>query len=379
MIRFVLLVISVLGVAQIPSRVHAQLFSEAQGWGIKNKGPASANGLVYFIRGYSNDILPGWNLVPYFLRSLNADGWDVIINRINPKHTPNRALGWPESRRAEIAQAIREAEQKLRNFRRQGYKTIIGAGHSFGAWTLLEVGARNGALVDELILSAPSAHARSLTQKGQPNPLFYELSAASKDRFSKLRTPTFVALFKDDEYEAPRRAELVSSVVAKNKMIYLVDRPAGFAGHFSAWTPIFDLIYGDCIAKLVQRAVLEACTRSVDANADWRSILGYDQIPTVMRKPVDASTLLGKQFVRYGLGHQNTFVTLQSNETVNVMSPMTRQRVALKTAATGRDGTSTFCLGSDCGRLVKWNDDVLLEFDVKGDALRYWWLREPPT
>jgi hypothetical protein len=285
-------------------------------------------------------------------------------------------LGWPEWRRAEIATAILEAEQKLSKLRRQGYRTVIGAGHSFGAWTLLEVATRNEGFVDQLILSAPSAHGKRHTRRGQSNPLFYELSAASKDRFSKLRTPTFVALFRGDEFEAPGRAEMVGSVAAKNKMIYLVDRPEAFAGHFSAWTPIFDFVYGDCIAKLLQREALEVCTRNMDPNTDWRSVLGYDQIAAPMRTPIDASTLSGRQFVRYGLGHEESFVT-QTEQTVSVLSRRGTQRVPLKTSQKGSAEISTYCLGNACGRLVRWNADVLLEFDVKGDDLRYWWLREP--
>jgi len=62
---------------------------------VNELGPAEARGVIYSIRGYS----PGkhapdrFGILPYFLKSLNAAGWDVIGARVpasEPDPGPSR-------------------------------------------------------------------------------------------------------------------------------------------------------------------------------------------------------------------------------------------------------------------------------------------------
>lgn len=359
----------------LSSNAQADLLAEVPGWGIRNRGPSEAKGVIYFVRGYNLENYDGWHQIPYFLRTLNADGWDVVIDRIRPGYEPPKSLGWPQWRRAEIAQAARHVTMRVSSFRRAGYKRVVGAGHSFGAWVMLGASVGDPKLVDQLILSAPSAHGKVLTLRGTPNVLYQQLASESESQFSKLKTPTFVGLFKGDEFEPPRRADLVKKVVAGNKSIYMVDRPAAFTGHFSAYSPVFDFIYGECLARLLDSRDMASCAREELTSDDWRAVASFGQAAARLRA-VSPDALIGKSFVRYGLGRPSSFVFLQSKTDVKVMFADDSETEKLRLTAAGNGEPLTACIAADCGRLVMWDEKVLLEFDSKADSLKYWWLLE---
>jgi pimeloyl-ACP methyl ester carboxylesterase len=379
--RFVrFLIVSVALAICCCSPASANILSETTGWGLKNRGPSEAKGLIYFIKGFGAETSAEWRLVPYFLVSLNADGWDVIIDRIRPGYQPDRTIQWPQRRRLEIAQAVSEAERRISSLKKLGYKKMMGAGHSFGAWTLLEISSRNPSLLDRLILSAPSAHSRPLTNKGERNVLHYELPSDSAARFGRLRIPAFVMMFKGDEYEAPGRADAVKRVTVGNKSIFLVNRPDGFTGHFAAWSPIFDVIHEDCLKAFVQaEEVADNCPRKEINTPDWRSRATFDASLVDPQSSVSSDTLLGKKFVRYGLNEINTFVEVLNKTEMHIRSSEGTTRATWRLVAASDATPSDVCVGRTCERIIALeNGRVLLGFDKSGSALRHWWILASP-
>jgi pimeloyl-ACP methyl ester carboxylesterase len=352
----VILTAAIACLLSLASAAQCQILAETKGWGIENKGSASANGLIYFVRGYSVEAVPDWHLVPHFLRTLNAEGWDVIVDRIRPCYEPDQTLKWPQRRKAEIARATTEVQRRISGFKRSGYKTIVATGHSFGGWVFLEAITRNPALVHRVILSAPTAHGRTRIRSGEKNVLFQELVSASRVRFGQIKVPTFVMIFKGDEYEPAGRPAAVSRAVAGNEMVFLVDRPAAFSGHFSAWTPIFDFVYGDCLRHFLSSTDMSGCTKDSLSTDDWRSVVTF------------APDLPGAQ--------KNTFVEISGNQTARLKVADNTSRESFRFSPSKGNSPAEICIGGDCGKLVVWRPEILLEFDRKTNALRYWWLQQ---
>ena len=165
-----------------------------------------------------------------------------------------------------------------------------------------------------------------------------------------------------------------------NRSIFLVNRPDGFTGHFAAWSPIFDVIYEDCLKAFVQAdEVADTCPRKEINTSDWRSRATFDTALVDPRSSVTGETLLNKKFVRYGLNERNTFVEVLNKTDMQIRSSDGASRDSWRLVA-GSDATpSEVCVGRACERIVALeNGRVLLGFDKSGSALRHWWILALP-
>jgi hypothetical protein len=127
--------------------------------------------------------------------------------------------------------------------RDEGYRRVVFIGQSFGAWNIMR--AAENAAFDKYIAIAPAQfgladNARNLSRWEQDMLGIIPMGQRSS-------VPGLIFLFEDDEFYTSRVQDGVARTSYSN--VRVVDRPAGFNGHGSAWLDAFDFVYGDCIAR----------------------------------------------------------------------------------------------------------------------------------
>jgi pimeloyl-ACP methyl ester carboxylesterase len=261
---------------------------------VNKRGPAVANGVIYSIRGYS----PGrhmpdrFGILPYFLKSLNADGWDVVSARVpasEPDPGPSRGqwMAW----RAEPF--VRE---RLAALKAEGYRKVVVYGRSWGAWLSLLLGKNSGA--DALIVNAPNAFGtRTSAYTGRQNPNFgFSLSQFSP-AIDGVSIPTALILPDDSEWD-PDPA--VRGAIAEKHFMHagvahlLIVRPPGFTGHMAGYLPFFDYAFGRCIEAFLDNPTTQSCQLPAIANDDFRSILDRKQVGDADERRVASGDELGR-------------------------------------------------------------------------------------
>lgn len=324
----------------------------------EKRGPAETKGIVYFVRGGGTKV-DAFVPVPYFIKTLSGQGWDTIAAKVPQGIQANsvETLG-------PVAAFVR---RRVGELKAQGYKRVVLAGHSSGAWSALLAAQSPDFGADALLLSAPSVFG----QRGHPNfgMNLSELPAA----LNRVKTPILI-IFPDDTVYEPdpvRRAAMVEKHFADAKIAHLViAKPSGFTGHLAAWLPIFDYAFGRCIAAFIENPSSSPCAPPPLSNADFRSIIGLDQVVKAESKTIaSAEPLVGKKFLAY---------TLSARVTQHYEYASTTQRKHME--GTGVKGEAVsfrkdlHCIGSQCTKLVQWSDGQILEFDAKDGRLVGWWL-----
>jgi hypothetical protein len=347
---------------------------ESTPWLVRpNRGPAQAKGVIYFVAGYSpTRMLDGFHLVPYFLKSLADDGWDIVFAKL------------PQDRVGEVgyeyvgggAQTIR---RRVAELKAQGYKRVIAGGHSWGGWAAL-MAARDGAAADALLISGPNTFgSRIAVLNGRPNAKFNQVLTEFGPVLNKNLTPTVMILPDDHDWDPDpgARGKIAEAHFTQANIPHLViAKPPGFSGHYAAWLPIFDYAYGACIIAFLDRPAADTpaapCAPPPLANDDFRSIVALKQVAGADQKRiVSDAPLLGKKFVAYTLYDVDNkhFDYVAPGERVTMLSDgEIRERVAF------RDGLQ--CIGKTCSILVRWSESEILEFEPKSGAVKAWWIED---
>jgi hypothetical protein len=192
-------------------------------------GPQAARGVVVWGHGKGNGNDYRANQPPPAIRAFNNGGFDVVrFGREPGDDYADWAQDW--------------LRQGLKDLRRQGYRFVVSSGQSRGANDALFMLGSAG-IVDAVIALSPGSYgvafsaefSRSLHQAAAPS------------------ARVVFAQFEHDPYAGPDlagRAELVrrtrQPAVA---VLLLIDRPAGFDGHFGGETGDFAIKFGDCIYR----------------------------------------------------------------------------------------------------------------------------------
>ncbi len=204
-------------------------------------GPAAARGVVVWSIGTAANAadMRGVQPPPY-LRAFNNVGYDVIrFDRAPLVDNPVRAAGW--------------LRDELPALRRSGYRQIVAAGDSRGAWTSLQVLDTAG-LADVVIAISPAAHGSG----GSPN-----LSAQMDDlralvgQAEPSRTRVAVALFAADPFIADAGSEmqlLRARLQPKAGGLLLISAPAGLSGHSGGIGYQFARRFGPCLVQFATAA-----------------------------------------------------------------------------------------------------------------------------
>ncbi len=227
----------------------------------QHRGPAESLGAVIYIPGNGDDDLPPDDAaVPVYVEAMQAQGWDTFKVVTN-----NASLGLGRSHE----RAVDGVAGHIADLRRRGYKRVVTAAQSFGAWVSLLGGAHPEIWADASIASVPACCGPKVWE-GVPNYSFLRNRTELGPVLSELRTPTIIMFFNgDDEFEPGGRAEITKSTLAENGIPhYVIDKPDGLSGHSAAWTKEFHDQFGGCVAEFAAGHVDSPACAAIQMAAD---------------------------------------------------------------------------------------------------------------
>jgi pimeloyl-ACP methyl ester carboxylesterase len=194
-------------------------------------GGERAHGAVIWSHGRSLQKECSLVRTPDYIDAFRAAGWDTFrLNR------PSVTDTLPES----AAALAQEAE----GLKHKGYRRVVLAGQSFGAFVSLIAADRSDA-IDAVIATAPAAYGSV-----QSNPWGYGLNATRLyDLLGAVRRAR-VALFffEGDIFDPGGRAPVADEILRARGLPHLVvDRPAGLPTHWASIDPGFATQFGRCL------------------------------------------------------------------------------------------------------------------------------------
>jgi pimeloyl-ACP methyl ester carboxylesterase len=194
-------------------------------------GATRAQGAVIWSHGRSLQKECSLVPTPDYISAFRAAGWDTFrLNR------PSVIDTLPDS----AAVLAGEAE----GLKHRGYRRVILAGQSFGAFISLIAAGRSDA-VDGVIATAPAAYGSA-----QSNPFGYGLNATRLyDLLGSVRHAR-VALFffEGDIFDPGGRAPIADEILRTRGLARLVvDRPAGLPTHWASISSAFAAQFGPCL------------------------------------------------------------------------------------------------------------------------------------
>lgn len=198
-------------------------------------GPVRSEGVVIWSHGRSVDAEDSRAPTPPYIEDFRQRRWDVFrLNRM--RHNDTLAAG-----AAALAQAAR-------HFKKQGYRRVVLAGQSFGAFiSLMAADASDN--VDAVIATAPAAYG----PVNGPN-AHYRLNALRLyPLLAELRhARTILFYFQEDAFDPGGRGPRSEAILRESRTPHLVvDRPPQFSTHWAASTPEFAAAFAGCITDFV--------------------------------------------------------------------------------------------------------------------------------
>ena len=211
-----------------PTTAQAELVIDTGGHALL--GPKQAAGAVIWSHGRSLTREDSTAATPSYIDALRQQRWDAFrFNRL-------RAVDDLERSPAGLAKAARQLKH-------QGYRQVVLAGQSFGAFISLLAAGRSDD-IDAVIATAPAAYA--------PWGAWRQFNAlklySTLDQIRHARVMMF--FFRNDEFDPGGRAARSEAILDERDLPHLiVDRPAGLglATHWAAGTDQFAVTYSDCI------------------------------------------------------------------------------------------------------------------------------------
>ena len=201
----------------------------------QNKGPQAAAGLIVWSHGYmlgvDATVSAPQGQVAYFTTA----GYDLY--RFDRQYIRD----WPGDATA-LADAVRQAKA-------MGYRRVILAGQSAGAWVSLAATMR-GAPVDGVISVSAAHHGEVKDMR--------DVSVARSEwqqivRAIKPGPRVIVVIFKDDTYDVGGRTGDASAAFAASGVEFMVlAYPPGFSGHGAANSSDFPRKFGACIHDFIE-------------------------------------------------------------------------------------------------------------------------------
>ncbi len=194
-------------------------------------GAATAKGVVVWSHGRSINAEDSQSPSPAYLRALRADGWEVLrFDRASKGDT----LSDSTTRLVEYAAQLK----------RQGYRQVVLAGQSFGAFLAL-MAADSSSDVDAVIATAPAAYG-SFDD-------FYDSWRLNATKLYPLieqvkRARVMLFYFHGDDFDPGGRGEQSRRILTDRGLGYaVIDQPAQLTTHWAASSGLFLRLYGGCI------------------------------------------------------------------------------------------------------------------------------------
>jgi dienelactone hydrolase len=255
-------------------------------------GPERAKGAIIWNHGLAR-LAEAAGETPFFVDHLQRAGWDVF--RLQRRWASDRP---EDSSNALIAEA--------RELKAQGYKKIVTAGQSFGAWISLIAAGKTKNLFDAVIGTAPAAHGEiGVSSAWRLNAdKLYDIAASMNP------SRTLLFLFEKDPFDpgdrAPKLRQIFSDRGVPNA---IVDRPKGFTGHGVGQTSAFAHVYGPCVVAFVEAAAIArdfSCDRYIPAKRGTGFSLpaSVKIVPAPAEAPQALAKMLGWWYGWYDSGRQ---------------------------------------------------------------------------
>ncbi|MCK5541860.1 MAG: hypothetical protein KAI40_04140 [Desulfobacterales bacterium] len=204
-------------------------------------GHQKAKGIIFYFPGYSGSLWPpalNNEQLPKYVKTMNKNGFDIA--KVNIPFYNRSPLMIPD-----IAIFISEL---FNEYKTMGYKKIVFAGQSRGAWSILYASRHIDSPNVYYILAAPAAHGKkekSQNFKNQ-NPEFKTLINSVK----KGNLAFF--FFQNDPFDAGKKAEIITDNISSNAITMIIDAPINHTGHGSAWSHLFDITYTQNLINFIQ-------------------------------------------------------------------------------------------------------------------------------
>jgi pimeloyl-ACP methyl ester carboxylesterase len=205
-------------------------------------GPQQAIGVVVWNHGRSLETEDYKSPTPPYLQVLRDAGWDVLrFDRLREGDT----LTGSSHRLADLATQLK----------RQGYRHIVLAGQSFGAFLAL-MAADDSDDVDAVIATAPAAF-------GDFDE-FYDTWRLNATRLYPLlerikRARVMLFFFHGDDFDPGGRGETSRAILSRRGLGFaIVDQPAYFSGHWTSSSGLFLRRFGACVRDFVNDDRLNA-------------------------------------------------------------------------------------------------------------------------
>lgn len=201
--------------------------------GLAFKGPQTARGALIWLHGTYGKDEPGPPRPPDFVEREAATGLDVwCLNRGRRDDPLDRGA-------ARLVRAIK-------GLRGDGYRRVIVAGHSRGAWIALTVLAHPG-LADAVVAFSPAAHGTREDRKMEALADWASLWASAVNN----GTRAVVVQLAGDPWDPDpeRRLDIARDRMGENLMA--IFQPEVPTGHGGVYEPAFDEQFGAMIAAFL--------------------------------------------------------------------------------------------------------------------------------
>ncbi len=204
-------------------------------------GPDKAIGAAIWNHGRSINTEDSNSPTPPYLRVLRDAGWDVFrFNRLRDGDT--------------LTASTRRLVELVGQLKRRGYRRVVLAGQSFGAFLAL-MAADSSADVDAVVATAPAAFGNFDE--------FYDSWRLNATRLYPLlerikRTRVMLFYFHGDDFDPGGRGERSRAILAGRQIGYsVIDQPAFLAGHWASSTGLFLRRFGSCIRDFLDAEKIE--------------------------------------------------------------------------------------------------------------------------
>jgi pimeloyl-ACP methyl ester carboxylesterase len=230
-------------------------------------GPSKAKGVVVWSHGRSITTEDSKSPSPAYLRALRDDGWDVLrFDRLSRGDT--------------LTDSTRQLVEHTAALKKKGYKQVVLAGQSFGAFLAL-MAADGSSQVDAVIATAPAAYG-SFDE-------FYDSWRLNATKLYPLleqvrRARVMVFYFHGDNFDPGGRGDRSREILTQRGLGHaVIDQPAYLTSHWAASSGLFLRRFGDCIRDFANNAGL---TGEMVCQQHWGTMPSADlKLPPDMIEP----------------------------------------------------------------------------------------------
>jgi pimeloyl-ACP methyl ester carboxylesterase len=198
-------------------------------------GPEHATGVVVWNHGRSINTEDADSPSPPYLRALRDAGWDVFrFDRQRDGDT--------------LTASTHHLVELVGQLRHKGYRRIVLAGQSFGAFLAL-MAADASEDVDAVVATAPAAFGNFDE--------FYDSWRLNATRLYPLlerikRARVMLFYFHGDDFDPGGRGERSRAIFSSRQIGFsVIDQPAFLAGHWASSTGLFLRRFGGCIRDFI--------------------------------------------------------------------------------------------------------------------------------